>query len=215
MIDTVLAFLDATDAVAQGAGTVPNGTVPNGSAAVGTGAAADRSRLLPPQAWRALRYTIARLAVDLVSGPAGIAAALRQGLLDAPYAGKSIPLDVGVSASVPGAIRRAVQLRARHCEWPGCDKPPAWCDVHHLVHQADGGRTSIQNCVLLCQYHHDICIHRQGWRLVLHPDGTTTAHGPKGQVLQSHGTAGNADPPGSGPSGSGPSGSGPPHDQAA
>ena len=30
------------------------------------------------------------------------------------------------------------------------------------------------------------CIHRRGWRLVLHPDGTTTAYGPDGQVLHSH-----------------------------
>ena len=35
----------------------------------------------------------------------------------------------------------------------------------------------------LCQFHHDICIHRRGWRLILHPDGTTTAYGPDGQGL--------------------------------
>jgi hypothetical protein len=33
---------------------------------------------------------------------------------------------------------------------------------------------------------HDVCIHRRGWRLVLHPDGTTTAYGPDGQILHSH-----------------------------
>ena len=32
----------------------------------------------------------------------------------------------------------------------------------------------------------DVCIHRRGWRLILHPDGTTTAYGPDGQVLHSH-----------------------------
>jgi HNH endonuclease len=58
--------------------------------------------------------------------------------------------------------------------------------VHHLTHQADGGKTSVSNCVLLCQFHHDVCIHRLGWRLILHPDGTTTAYGPDGQVLHSH-----------------------------
>jgi hypothetical protein len=58
--------------------------------------------------------------------------------------------------------------------------------VHHLTHKADGGKTSVGNCVLLCQFHHDICIHRRGWRLVLHPDGATTAYGPAGQVLHSH-----------------------------
>ena len=44
-----------------------------------------RSGALSPQAWRALRYAMARLAVDLVSGPAGVAAILRRGLLDQPY----------------------------------------------------------------------------------------------------------------------------------
>jgi len=44
-----------------------------------------RSRELSPEAWAALRYAMARLAVDLVSGPAGLAATLRTGLLDAPW----------------------------------------------------------------------------------------------------------------------------------
>jgi hypothetical protein len=105
-------------------------------------------------------------------------------------------LDIGYATSIPGHIRRAVRLRARGtCEWPRCGKAAAHCDLHHLRHQADGGQTSIGNCVLLCQYHHDICIHRKGWRLTLHPDATTTAHGPHGQVIHSHG------PPATGPPG--------------
>ena len=71
---------------------------------------------MSPGAWQALRYAIARLAIDLASGPTGIAAILRQGLLDAPYNSRPVILDVGYSATIPGAIRRAVQLRARHCE---------------------------------------------------------------------------------------------------
>jgi hypothetical protein len=157
------------------------------------------------EARQAVRYSIARLAVDLVSGPGGLAAALRQGLLPPPYTTKPVILDIGHSSQVPGAIRRAVALRARHCEWPGCHKRPAHCDVHHLRHQRDGGETSVRNCVMLCQFHHDVCIHRWGWRLTLHPDGTTTAHGPKGQVLHSHAPPGdsshvpNHGPPGTGP----------------
>jgi hypothetical protein len=146
-----------------------------------------RSKALSAEAWQALRYAIARLAVDLVSGPDRLASVLRQGLLDAPYNGKSVPLDIGYAASIPGHIRRAVQLRARgHCEWPGCQRRAAHCDVHHLVHQSHGGETSVRNCAILCQYHHDICIHRRGWRLVLHPDATTTAYGPQGQVIHSN-----------------------------
>ncbi len=139
-----------------------------------------------PDAMQALRYAIARLAIDFVSGPAGIAAWLRTTLLSPPYSTPSLPLDVGYSDSIPASIRRAVQFRDRGCAWPRCGRPAAWCDVHHLQHKADGGKTSVSNCVLLCQFHHDVCIHRRGWRLVLHPDGTTTAYGPDGQVLHSH-----------------------------
>ena len=139
-----------------------------------------------PDAMQALRYAIARLAIDFVSGPSGIAGWLRTSLLAPPYNTPSLPLDIGYSDSIPASIRRAVLLRDRGCAWPRCGRPAAWCDVHHLTHKADGGETSVSQCVLLCQFHHDVCIHRWGWRLVLHPDGTTTAHGPQGQVLHSH-----------------------------
>jgi hypothetical protein len=33
----------------------------------------------------------------------------------------------------------------------------------------------VKDCVLLCPFHHQVVIHRQGWTLVLNPDGTTTA----------------------------------------
>jgi len=139
-----------------------------------------------PDAMQALRYAIARLAIDFVSGPAGIAGWLRTTLLAPPYNTPSLPLDIGYSDSIPASIRRAVLLRDRGCAWPRCGRPAAWCDVHHLQHKADGGKTAVSDCVLLCQFHHDVCIHRRGWRLILHPDGTTTAYGPDGQVLHSH-----------------------------
>ena len=135
---------------------------------------------------QALRYAIARLAIDFVSGPAGLAGWLRTTLLAPPYNTPSLPLDIGYSDSIPASIRRAVLLRDRGCAWPRCGRPAAWCDVHHLQHKKDGGKTAVTDCVLLCQFHHDICIHRRGWRLILHPDGTTTAYGPEGQVLHSH-----------------------------
>jgi hypothetical protein len=195
MLDLVLAYLEAGDSADLGpraAGSSLDAPAASNGRAPGGGR--DRSRALSPEAWRALRYAIARLAVDLVSGPGGIASVLRRGLLDEPYTSKSIVLDVGYSGSIPPAIRKAVRLRARGvCEWPGCRRRAAHCDVHHLVHKRDGGETSARNCVQLCQFHHDICIHRRGWRLVLHPDATTTAYGPEGQVLKSHG------PPGEGP----------------
>ena len=137
------------------------------------------------EAPRMLRYSIARLAVDFVSGPGGIAAALRTGLLPHPFSTPSLPLDIGSSAGIPGHIRRAVLLRDKGCAWPRCGRPAVYCDVHHIRHQEDGGETSVANCILLCQFHHDVCIHRLGWQIVLHPDGTTTVYGPHGQVAHS------------------------------
>lgn len=159
------------------------------AAAEASSAAGQRARSQgpSPEAWRALRYAIARLAVDLVSGPSGVAAVLRRGLLGQPYNTPSLPLDIGYSNSIPAHIRRAVLLRDRHCAWPRCDRPAVHCDVHHLRPQADGGKTSAGNCVLVCQFHHDICIHRRGWQLILHPDGTTEARSPDGRhILRSH-----------------------------
>ncbi len=111
------------------------------------------ARPLSPQARAALRYAIARLAIDFVSGPHGLAAVLRTRLLSPPYATPSLPLDVGYSETIPAAVRRAVLLRDKACAWPRCGRPAAWCDVHHLRHKKDGGTTSVHNCVLLCQFH--------------------------------------------------------------
>jgi hypothetical protein len=97
-------------------------------------------------------------------------------------------LDVGYSDDVPAAIRNAVKLRDKFCQWAGgCHQPAAACEVHHLRHKGRGGVTSLENCILLCWYHHHIVIHQLGWTLVRHPDGTTTAwNRDKTKVLRSH-----------------------------
>jgi len=114
---------------------------------------------------------------------------LRRGLLDARLAGPSLPLDVGRSADIPAAIRRAVILRDQHCQWAGgCDQPAAACEVHHVTHLADGGTTSVRSCGLYCFFHHHVAIHKWGWTVTLNPDGTTTARSPDGtKILRSHG----------------------------
>jgi len=136
-----------------------------------------------------LRRTLLSMAIDALSGPAGLAAYLRTRVLGAPFSTASLPLDVGAADTIPAHIRRAVLLRARgRCEWAGgCDRPAAACEVHHLIPRADGGPTSVRSCILLCSYHHQVVIHRWGWTMILHPDGTTEARSPCGQVLHSHG----------------------------
>jgi hypothetical protein len=69
--------------------------------------------------------------------------------------GRSEPLDVGRRTPVvPPGMRRALIVRDRGCRFPGCDRPHTWCDAHHIHHWADGGRTSLDNLVLLCRQHH-------------------------------------------------------------
>ena len=121
--------------------------------------------------------------------PAAWPASCATDQLGARLAGPSLPLDVGRSADIPAAIRRAVILRDQHCRWAGgCDQPAAACEVHHLTHQADGGPTSVWDCALFCWFHHHVAIHQWGWTVTLHPDGTTTARSPDGtKVFRSHG----------------------------
>ncbi len=141
------------------------------------------------RAWEALEQAIIGKAVDLVSGPGGLASFLRRRQLGARLAGPSLPLDIGFSETVPAGIRNAVILRDQHCQWAGgCNQPASACQVHHVKHKANGGHTSVRDCVLLCTFHHQVVIHRWGWTLILNPDGTTTAwNKDKTKVLHSHG----------------------------
>jgi hypothetical protein len=145
---------------------------------------------VPPtqQAREMLQHAIIGKAVDLVSGPGGLASFLRTRQLGARLAGPSLPLDVGRSADIPAAVRRAVILRDQHCRWAGgCDQPASACEVHHVTHLADGGKTSVDGCALYCFFHHHVVIHEWGWTVTLNADGTTTARSPDGtKVLRSH-----------------------------
>jgi hypothetical protein len=141
------------------------------------------------RAWEALEQAIIGKAIDLLSGPGGLASFLRRRQLGARLGGPSLPLDVGYADTIPPGIRNAVILRDKRCRWAGgCNQPAACCEVHHVKHKKNGGKTSTKDCVLLCFFHHQVAIHRWGWTLVLNPDGTTTAWSPdKTKVLHSHG----------------------------
>ncbi len=75
----------------------------------------------------------------------------------------SEPLDIGrASRTVTKTQRRAVTARDRHCAFPGCEQRAPRCDVHHVIHWADGGLTDLDNLVLLCGWHHTV-IHHTDW----------------------------------------------------
>ncbi|MFP5020107.1 HNH endonuclease signature motif containing protein [Pseudonocardia phyllosphaerae] len=77
--------------------------------------------------------------------------------------GKGEPLDVGrAQRTIPTGMRRAVTARDKGCAHPGCDRPPSWCDIHHIVPWEMNGPTEISNLVMLCKAHHRL-IHKPGW----------------------------------------------------
>lgn len=88
---------------------------------------------------------------------------------------------------------RAIVARDRHCIWPGCDTPAAWCEAHHIHHWIDGGVTSVDNGVLLCGRHHDR-IHLYGHAVIKRPDGPFTVDLRKGSDPNWHGPRSRAGP---------------------
>jgi Domain of unknown function (DUF222)/HNH endonuclease len=112
---------------------------------------------------------------------AGLAAQLQAAMTRLPATlggAPTQPLEVGrTSRVVTAAQRAALTVRDRGCSFPGCDRPPAWCEAHHLVHWLHGGPTDLANLALLCRAHHR-AVHEGGWRLGRDPDGRLTATPP-------------------------------------
>jgi hypothetical protein len=75
--------------------------------------------------------------------------------------------------TIPGGLRRYLNLRDGGCVFPGCDRPVQWCEAHHLVHWAHGGPTDAANLGLLCVAHHH----------ALHEGGFTTRGSPEERTL--------------------------------
>ena len=66
------------------------------------------------------------------------------------------PLSIGRKSRLwPASMRRAILTRDRHCQFTGCDSH-RFLQIHHIKHWADGGETSIENGVSLCQHHHQL-----------------------------------------------------------
>jgi hypothetical protein len=50
---------------------------------------------------------------------------------------------------------RALHKRSRHCQYPGCSAARE-LEAHHLIADEHGGRTQIDNLILLCPRHHKL-----------------------------------------------------------
>lgn len=86
-----------------------------------------------------------------------------------PRPGRTV--DLGRRRRLPSAaLFRAMWDRDHGCAFPGCGRR-RYLHGHHLVHWVFGGRTDLDNMVLLCGAHHRR-LHEGGYRMRSTPDGT-------------------------------------------
>ncbi len=88
------------------------------------------------------------------------------------------PLDLGREIRLFNARQRlTLATRDGGCLWPGCDRPPEYCEGHHIDHWAEGGTTDCDRGVLLCRFHH-LHLHNGGWRITRDGKGPFLLHPP-------------------------------------
>jgi hypothetical protein len=61
--------------------------------------------------------------------------------------------------------RTGLAVRDGGCRWENCDRPPSWCEAHHIEHwHRDQGKTDIADGILLCRRHH-MMLHNNHWQI--------------------------------------------------
>jgi hypothetical protein len=80
------------------------------------------------------------------------------------------PINLARTArTVTAKQRKALIARDHGCAFPGCGKPAAWTEGHHIRHWGDGGPTDMNNLVLLCGFHHRL-LHHSDWEVFIGVD---------------------------------------------
>jgi hypothetical protein len=146
------------------------------------GVAADTSQLLGDGpvgvrvivASRALDERVGRGFLDGQTEPVSIATVERhactagtvQLTVDGDPENAGQPLNLGRERRLFSRAQRvALAARDGGCRWPGCERPPSWCEAHHIEHwQRDRGRTDVADGILLCRHHH-LLAHNNGWEI--------------------------------------------------
>jgi hypothetical protein len=94
------------------------------------------------------------------------------GIIPAVLGGKSVVLDLGRESRLFSEAQRvAAGLHHDTCAADGCERPYAWCELHHRHPWASGGRTDLREAVPLCHWHHTR-IHDQSYLHAFLPDGS-------------------------------------------
>ncbi len=94
-------------------------------------------------------------------------------------------IDLGRTQRLFSATQRlAISVRDGGCIFPGCTKPPAGCEVHHITQWRNGGRTDARDGVLLCRHHH-MLLHNNHWQILRDRDQYWLKP-PRSEDLQQH-----------------------------
>ena len=99
------------------------------------------------------------------------------GLVPAVLGGDSMPLDLGRLRRLHSRTqRRALSLIHDTCAVSGCQRPFAWCEIHHhRLSWGTGGPTDLDNGLPLCGHHHRRA-HDARFDLRPRPDGEWAFH---------------------------------------
>ncbi|HXU62279.1 MAG TPA: DUF222 domain-containing protein, partial [Polyangia bacterium] len=104
------------------------------------------------------------------------------GLVAASLGEDGTVLDVGRrTRSIPPAIRRALWIRDRGCRFPGCAST-RFLHGHHIQHWLHGGRTSLDNLLFLCSFHHRL-VHEGGFTITMTADAQVLVIAPTGRPV--------------------------------
>lgn len=157
-VQTVIADLTNDD----GTGPVPSGDPIWADLAGGTSDWSERP--LSPQWVRALCCD-ANLTRVLTNGPSQV-------------------LDVGrATRKWTAAQRTAIRVRDHGCRGPGCRRPIAWTDIHHLIWWRHDGPTDLNNGIALCRSCHNL-IHHDNWTVQLDlQTAAATWTSPDGRII--------------------------------
>jgi hypothetical protein len=91
-----------------------------------------------------------------------------------------LPVRLGrMTREPPAWMIRHLKYRDGECRFPGCGSK-RYTQAHHIVWWEQGGRTDLENLVLVCTFHHRL-VHEYGWRVRREEDGTVSWFRRQGQ----------------------------------
>ena len=131
--------------------------------------AGERPQVIVTVGWEMLVSALGNAALDRSGLPLSASAARRlacdAAVIPAVLGSDGAVLDIGrTMREWPIAIRRAARLRDRGCTFPGCVVGLDGCELHHIVHWAEGGSTALANSAHLCRFHHRL-VHELHWTM--------------------------------------------------